>query len=63
MYYNVVGIIVLLLDIWALIAILQSGGAPLEKLIWVLVIILMPLLGFILWYIFGPGSKTFPLSR
>jgi hypothetical protein len=63
MYYDIVGLIVLLLDIWALIAILQSGGAPLEKLIWVLVIIIMPVIGFFLWYIFGPGSKKFPLSK
>lgn len=61
MIYSVASVIILLLDIWALISIIQSGATPLEKLIWILVILLMPLLGFILWYLFGPGSKTFPL--
>jgi hypothetical protein len=49
--------------IWALIAILQSGAPPVEKLIWVIVILVLPLVGFILWYLIGPGSKAFPLRR
>jgi hypothetical protein len=61
--YDIGGIIVLLLDIWALVGILQSGAPPIEKLIWVIVILFLPLIGFILWYLFGPGSKAFPLRR
>jgi hypothetical protein len=61
--YDIGGIIVLLLDIWALVAILQSGAPPVEKLIWVIVILVLPLVGFILWYLLGPGSKAFPLRR
>jgi hypothetical protein len=63
MFYNIAGVIVLLLDIWALVSILQSGGTPVEKLIWVILILVLPLIGFILWYLIGPGSKTFPLRR
>lgn len=63
MFYNVAGVIVLLLDIWALVSILQSGATPVEKLIWVILILVLPLIGFILWYLIGPGSKGFPLRR
>jgi hypothetical protein len=63
MFYDVASVLVLLLDIWALISILQGGGTPVEKLIWVIVILLLPLIGFILWYLIGPGSKSFPLRR
>jgi hypothetical protein len=63
MFYDLVGLITLLLVIWALVGILQSGAQPLEKLIWVVVVILMPLVGFLLWYLIGPGSKNFPLRR
>jgi hypothetical protein len=63
MFYNIAGVIVLLLDIWAMVSILQSGGTPVEKLIWVILILVLPLIGFILWYLIGPGSKTFPLRR
>ncbi len=63
MLYDLVGIIELLLVIWALIGILQSGAPPVEKLIWVVIILVIPLIGFILWYLMGPGSKTLPGRR
>jgi hypothetical protein len=63
MIYDIIGIITLLLVIWALIGILQSGASPLEKLIWVIIILVIPLVGFLLWYLIGPGSKAFPLRR
>ena len=63
MIYDIIGIIELLLVIWALIGILQSGASPVEKLIWVLIILIIPLVGFLIWYLIGPGSKAFPLRR
>lgn len=63
MYYDLIGIITLLLTIWALIGILTSGVQPLEKLIWVLVVIIMPIVGFVLWYLIGPGKKSIPGRR
>jgi hypothetical protein len=63
MFYDVASVLVLLLDIWALISILQGGGTPVEKLIWVIIILVLPLVGFVLWYLIGPGSKSFPLRR
>jgi hypothetical protein len=62
MFYDIGGVIVFLLDIWALIAILQSGGTPVERLIWVIIILVLPLVGFIVWYLIGPGSKRFPIG-
>jgi hypothetical protein len=63
MIYDILGIITLLLVIWALIGILQSSASPIEKLIWVIIILVIPLVGFLLWYLIGPGSKAFPLRR
>jgi hypothetical protein len=63
MIYDIVGIITLLLVIWALIGILQSSASPVEKLIWVIIILVIPLIGFLIWYLIGPGSKAFPLRR
>jgi len=62
MFYDIGYVLVLLLDIWALIAILQSGGTPVERLIWVIIILVLPLIGFLIWYLIGPGSKRFPLG-
>jgi hypothetical protein len=61
--YDILALIELILVIWALFGILQSGAAPVEKLIWVIVVLVMPLIGFVLWYLIGPGSKAFPLRR
>ena len=46
--YGIGGVIVLILDIWALINILQSGASNVEKLLWILLIILL---------LMGPGGR------
>lgn len=61
--YDIVGLITLLLAIWALIGILQSSAGTGEKIVWVIVVILAPLIGFLLWYLIGPGSKSPPWRR
>lgn len=48
------GIILLALDIWALISVIGSNASIGAKIIWVLVILFLPLVGFIAWLIFGP---------
>lgn len=54
------GLIVLVLDVWAIINVVQSNKSMMKKAIWVVVILLLPLLGFLLWIIVGPrkGSAT-----
>ncbi|MBX3388442.1 MAG: PLDc N-terminal domain-containing protein [Phycisphaeraceae bacterium] len=55
MYYGggLIGLIVLILDIIAIVEILQSGRAAGEKLLWILVILLLPLLGVLLYFLLG----------
>jgi hypothetical protein len=60
---DVVGLISLLLAIWGLIGVLQSSASTVEKLIWVLILLFLPIVGFVIWYVIGPGSKAFPLGR
>jgi hypothetical protein len=50
------GFILLALDIWAIISVIGSGASTGKKVIWVLVILFLPLLGFIAWLLFGPRS-------
>jgi hypothetical protein len=50
------GFILLALDIWALISVIGSNETTGRKVIWVLVILLLPLLGFLAWLIFGPRA-------
>jgi hypothetical protein len=52
------GIILLALDIWALIATLGSNETTGKKVIWVLAILILPVVGFIAWLLFGPRSSV-----
>jgi hypothetical protein len=52
------GLVVLALDIWAILNIIQSGSSTGGKVIWILLVLIFPLLGFIIWLFAGPrGSK------
>ena len=54
MGYSLFGVLVLFGDIWALINILQSSSANDKKILWVIVVVLLPLIGLILWFFLGP---------
>jgi succinate dehydrogenase/fumarate reductase cytochrome b subunit len=52
------GLLVLAADIWAIINIFQSGASNEKKLLWILVVVLLPVLGVILWFFLGPRGGT-----
>lgn len=54
MEYGIGGILILIADIYAIYQIITSGASTLSKVIWVLVVIVLPVLGFIAWLIAGP---------
>lgn len=53
------GLIVLALNIYAIVMIVQSSAKGIEKLIWSLVVFFLPLIGLLIWYFAGPGKKPF----
>lgn len=55
-YEGLGGIIVLFADVWAIVNIFQSGASTGDKVLWTVLVILLPILGFILWYFFGPRT-------
>ncbi|WP_323766154.1 PLDc N-terminal domain-containing protein [Marinovum sp.] len=50
------GFILLVLDVWAIVSVVSSRASTGKKVLWVLLILFLPLLGFILWLIFGPRA-------
>ncbi|KUF10594.1 PLD nuclease N-terminal domain-containing protein [Pseudoponticoccus marisrubri] len=52
------GFILLVLDIWALVSIVGSRASTGKKVLWCLFVVLLPLLGFIAWLLFGPRAKS-----
>ncbi len=54
MTYGIVGLLVLLLDIWALLGVWKSGSNLGTKIIWTAIILILPVIGLILWFFIGP---------
>ncbi|MGY4493120.1 PLDc N-terminal domain-containing protein [Pseudomonas putida] len=57
-FNGLVGLIILALDIWAIINVLKSSAEVGMKVIWVLLILLLPVLGLIIWAIAGPRGNV-----
>lgn len=51
---GVLGFILLILIIYAIVKTAQSSARGTTKLIWILVLLFLPVLGFILWLFLGP---------
>lgn len=52
------GIIILVLDIFAIIQVAKSSAGMLAKILWILLILLLPVLGLILWALLGPRASA-----
>ena len=50
------GILVLIADIWAIVNIFQSSASTGKKVLWTLIVIVLPVLGFLLWLFLGPRT-------
>lgn len=53
---GLLGLLLLAADIWAIVNIFQSRSSTAAKVVWTLVILALPLLGFIVWLMGGPRS-------
>ena len=52
------GLLVLAGDIWAILNVVQSDATNLGKLLWILLVLLLPLFGLIIWFLFGPRGEA-----
>ena len=48
------GLLHLALTVYAMVRIVQSTAGTGSKVFWILLVLLLPLLGLILWFLFGP---------
>ncbi|MBC8106196.1 MAG: PLDc N-terminal domain-containing protein [Anaerolineae bacterium] len=56
MFVGVGGLLILILDIFCIMQVVQSSMDGMKKLIWILLILFLPLLGPILWLLIGRGG-------
>ncbi|WP_246032907.1 PLD nuclease N-terminal domain-containing protein [Falsirhodobacter xinxiangensis] len=52
------GLVILALDLWALISIYNSSATSGKKLLWALLVIILPILGFLIWLVAGPRGTS-----
>lgn len=51
---GLIGLIILVLDVWAIVKTVQSGASTGAKVLWIVVILVFPLIGLLVWYFAGP---------
>ena len=56
--HPLVWLIVTVLDIIAIVSIVKSSADSGTKILWCLLVILLPFLGMILYFAMGPGRRT-----
>lgn len=55
-YHGLWGLLVLIADVWAIVNIFQATADTGKKVLWTVLVIVLPVLGFLLWLIFGPKT-------
>ncbi|MEC8878727.1 PLD nuclease N-terminal domain-containing protein [Alloalcanivorax venustensis] len=55
---KILGLIILVLDILAIVKIVQSGASTGEKILWVILVLVLPVIGLVIWALLGPGSPV-----
>lgn len=48
------GLILLVLNVWVIVKVVQSSAGTGNKVLWIVLILLLPIIGLILWYFLGP---------
>lgn len=55
---GLLGILVLIADVWAIANVLGSGSSMMARIVWILLILLLPVVGLVVWLIAGPRARS-----
>lgn len=58
MVNSLLGLLILIADIWAIVNIFQSSESTGTKVLWIVLVVVLPVLGLIIWYFAGPKSAS-----
>lgn len=53
-FWIAVAAIILLLDLWAIVSVFRSDKADATKIMWALLLVVLPVIGLAIWGIAGP---------
>jgi hypothetical protein len=51
---GILGLIWLIIVIWAIIQVANSSAGGGAKILWILILLLFPVLGLLIWFLLGP---------
>lgn len=54
---GMLGLLILIADVWAVVNIAQSGAATGHKVLWIVLVLVLPVLGVIIWFVAGPRTR------
>lgn len=54
---GIIGLLILIADIWAIVNIIGSRAEILAKVLWIVVVLVLPVIGLIIWFFAGPRSS------
>lgn len=54
---GIFGLIILIADIYAIVKTVESSASTGKKVLWIVLILVLPLLGLILWWLMGPKGR------
>ena len=54
--HSLLGLLVLIADVWAIVNVVQSAADTGKKVLWVVLVLVLPVLGVILWLFLGPRT-------
>ncbi len=49
-------LLILIADVWAIVKTIGSSASTTTKVVWVVLILVLPVLGLILWLLMGPKT-------
>jgi len=55
---GLLGFIILLLDVWAIVKVFGSNTSDGSKVLWIVIILILPVIGFLIWFFIGPKSQN-----
>ena len=55
---GILGILVLIVDVFAILKIAESSPETSKKALWIVLVLLLPVIGVIIWYLAGPGRPS-----
>jgi len=56
--FGIIGILVLIADIYAILQIVKSSASDGKKALWIAVVLVLPIVGLIIWFLAGPGGRN-----